>query len=70
MSYYRRLLRRERDEMHESKSPPERGSKLVGERGLQEPPAHWSPSQLRYQAALLAEILLLNFGFNSLKSLI
>lgn len=52
MSYYGRLLRRESDEMHrKQKTPPKRGSKLVGERGF-EPPTHWSQTscatKLRY----------------------
>ncbi len=47
--------------MHrKQKTPPKRGSKLVGERGF-ETSDPLVPNQLRYQAALLAEILLFEF---------
>ncbi len=42
------------------KPPPKRGSKLVGERGFRTSDP-LVPNQLRYQAALLAEILLFEF---------
>ena len=42
-----------------TKTPPKRGSKLVGERIRTSDPL--VPNQLRYQAALLADVLLLNF---------
>ncbi len=46
--------------MHrKQKTPPKRGSKLVGERIRTSDPL--VPNQLRYQAALLAEILLFEF---------
>ena len=56
--------------MHrKQKTPPKRGSKLVGERGF-EPPTHWSQTscatKLRYSPKFC--LLLLNSSFNSLKS--
>lgn len=53
--------------MHrKQKTPPKRGSKLVGERGF-EPPTHWSQTscatKLRYTPKWLNEILAGAVGF-------
>ena len=54
--------------MHrKQKTPPKRGSKLVGERGF-EPPTHWSQTSCATKLRYSPKYCCLNFEFNSLKS--
>ncbi len=46
--------------MHKKKTPPKRGSKLVGERGF-EPPTHWSQTSCATKLRYSPKYCFLNF---------